>query len=226
MGGINHQPCRAYLPNSTALSRALTLANAHFLLSNVALEDIILNELGIGDIAEPEAIIRNLGNSRTELSKMKSSIHNLRVQMRENDFKDLATAGDTNLTKLGLQFHIYGLHVPNSDWAIAATTMAHVGFTGMLDIFDQRIDELDTLTELLTAKVGSWIQQTNVGERHVALEENEPTNFKVEFAQLFTAWASFQQIFLASSLISTELWYRDQNLGSLIGEPAFAQMAA
>lgn len=226
MGGINHQPCRAYLPNSTALSRALSLANAHFLLSNVMLEDIILSELDAGDVGEPEAIIHNLDVSRSELSKMTSIIQNLRRQMKDNDFKDLATADGTDLTKLGLQFHLYGLHVPNSDWAIAATTMMHVGFAGMLDVFDQRINELDKLTEMLATKVAGWIEQTEIGQRHVALEENDSTNFKVEFAQLFTAWASFQQLFLASSLISTELWYRDQNLGSLISSPALAKMAA
>ncbi len=226
MGGINHQPCRAYLPNSTAMSRALTMASAHFMLANVALEDVILGELGEHEAAEPEAIIHELANSRSELSKMTSKINYLRAQMHQNDFEDLLTLKTTNLKQLGLQFHLHGLHVPNSDWAIATTIMEHQGFAGMLTKFEERIDELDKLTATLSSKIGTWIEETEVGRRHIALEENDLTNFKVEFAQLFTAWASFQQFFLASSLISTELWYRQNNLGSLINDPALATIAA
>ncbi len=226
MGGINHQPCRAYLPNSTAMSRALTLASAHFMLANVALEDVILGELDAGKPHEPEAILEHLGRSRSELSNMMATIASLRAQMEDTPFADLDTLKTTNLALLGKQFHLHGLHVPTTDWAIAATIMDHQGFFGMLKIFEERIDELDDLTALLSSKVGAWIEGTEPGLRHVALEENHKTNFKVTFAQLFTAWASFQQLFLASSLISTELWYRQTDVGSLVNDPALASIAA
>ena len=226
MGGINHQPCRAYLPNSTAMSRALTMSIVGFNLANAALEDVILGELGEKHEADPMTIMSHLDNSKNELSKMKMTVEDLRKQMSDLNFVDVPTLATTDLRRLGLQFHAGGLHVPNSDWAIAATTMEHRGFAGMLDMFDQRIDEIDDMTSKLSSKIYAWIEQTPAGQRYLALEDNEPTNFKVEFAQLYTAWASFQQFFLASSLISTELWYRHNDLGSLVNQPTPLEIAA
>jgi hypothetical protein len=55
------------------------------------------------------------------------------------------------------------------------------------------------------------------GEVTRTLEENRPGNIKEAFANLYCAWAKFNQDFLASSLLSTELWYAFNGYGSLAG---------
>lgn len=46
--------------------------------------------------------------------------------------------------------------------------------------------------------------------------QGEPAeSFKPGFAVLYTAWTKFNALFLASSLLSTELWYAFTGKGSL-----------
>ena len=47
---------------------------------------------------------------------------------------------------------------------------------------------------------------------------------KAEFAKLYTKWNDFRARFLASSIISTELWYAHTGKGSLA--PTAAQLRA
>ena len=56
------------------------------------------------------------------------------------------------------------------------------------------------------------------GKLNELLETNRPGNIKVEFARLYAAWGKFQQVFLASAMCSTELWYRYTGAGSLLDE--------
>jgi len=65
----------------------------------------------------------------------------------------------------------------------------------------------------------------NVGKLNLVLEENRSGNFKQEFARLYCAWAKFQQLFLASSMLSTDLWYRNCGVSSLLS-PQVRESAA
>lgn len=56
----------------------------------------------------------------------------------------------------------------------------------------------------------------SVGDLNLVLEQNQALNFRREFVVLYSAWASFEQAFLISSLISTEVWYRFNRFGSLV----------
>jgi hypothetical protein len=56
-----------------------------------------------------------------------------------------------------------------------------------------------------------------VGEEFTIVpEENRVGNFKIPFAQLLTAWQAFIGLFAASSLITTEAWYKHNGYGSLV----------
>jgi len=47
-------------------------------------------------------------------------------------------------------------------------------------------------------------------------EENQEDNFKEAFAKLYTQWLRYMQDFLASSLVSTEIYYASIEAKSII----------
>jgi hypothetical protein len=219
MGGKNHQPCRTYLVNSTKLSRAMSMAFASLELANVSLEDVIIAELtgGRGNI---NFIVFNLQESEGHLQKMSESLADLCKQMRMESFQDLPSLKTVNLQALGAQACKENLHQSSAEWDEAAKTMLTRGFWGMISIFEQRISSLVMMTKELSQRVSNTSAAAAEGTLHLCLEENGEQNFKREFAKLYTAWASFQQLFLASSLISTELWYQFNGFGSLMNRPS------
>ncbi len=225
MGGKNHQPCRIYLVNSTKLSRAMSLAFISIELANVSLENTILEELneGRGDISP---ILVHLKQSKHNLQEMKVVLTDLCQQMTEESFQDLPTLKSVNPNTLGILAKQEGIHRSEQDWKDVATIMQEQGFWGITSAFKIKIDELCDLTEALHTKVATCSIPAKEGVLHLVLEENGKMNFKHEFACLYTAWAEFQQFFLASSLISTELWYQFNGLGSIINQPNKIQIVA
>lgn len=224
MGGINHQPCGRYVAISTKLSRSLTLASAEFSMANVALEDLILTELvgGTGDI---QPILNRLDGSHRSILDMRERLAELRGKMDELEFVDLPTLRQIDLEELGRAMERNDLHHSSQDWRQVSTIMQTRGFRGMVECFEQRIDDLLGKTKKLRGKIVDSSPLVADGNLHVTLEENRAGNFKAEFAALFTAWGTFQQLFLASSLISTEVWYRFNRNGSLVDAPAAAAAA-
>jgi hypothetical protein len=225
MGGKNHQPCRSYLVNSTKLSRAMSLAFVSLELANVSLEDVILAELD-GKRGDARQILLQLKQSENNLQEMRSALDDLCQQMALESFQDLPTLKTSNLSTLGTLAKQEGLHRSEQDWNEAAAVMREHGFWGMTSTFKAKIAELGELTKALHARVTACLPLAEGGLLHMALEENGDANFKQEFARLYTEWASFQQLFLASSLISTELWYRFNKFGSLMGNTGNLQAAA
>ncbi len=216
MGGKNHQPCKSYLENSTRLSRALSAAFIEMERGNVTLEDIILAELagkcmpsGVSQVAN------HLDASKTALAEAKSHLKALEQQMQDNDFEDLPSLESTNLSVVGERFVQWGL-ADAAAWLTVQETMKKQGFSGMIEIFEHRLDELAALTTTLIDAVNANKMACESGEMMLVLEENREGNFKIEFAKLYQGWANFQQLFLASSLCSTELWYRFNRAGSLV----------
>lgn len=225
MGGKNHQPCRRFLLNSTLLSRAMSKSFAHLEMANVALEDIIIAELndGVGDVTLLHA---NLKDSIMSLDEMRVHLTSLRTQMQDENFVDLPSLRHMNLQQLGQQMKVAGTHNDPAQWGIAQSVMRVQGFFGMVDLFGRHINELETLTTELIGGVERCQKEIVYGTLHAVLEENKALNFKREFARVYTAWSNFQQLFLASSLISTEAWYRFNSLGSLLGSDEATANAA
>jgi len=215
MGGINHQPCGSYLRLSTLLSKRLSLARSELELANNVLEDLILDELEEGFGTSVTGIVDRLRNSQSDLQGALGTLEDLRVQMKNLGYEDLPTLGTTDLIELGL-FLTHEKVVENHAWTQVTQTMRTRGFYGMLEVFEQDISNLIVLTDKLAALVLENEPIASGGNLRIILEENRPGNFKVEFARLYSAWAGFQQIFLASSILSTELWYRFNDSGSLI----------
>ncbi len=225
MGGKNHQPCRSYLLNSTQMSRAMSLAFISVELANVALEDLIITELG-GDRGDHEPIVTHLNQSVQHLNDMGSALFRLTEQMQKESFLDLPSLKTTDLHQFGLSAKSEELHTSKDDWAVAEMTMRNHGFWGMTELFEHKIKQLSSLTSELAVCVQACSEQRKSSGMHVELEENGQFNFKPEFAKLYTAWSSFQQVFLASSLISTELWYRFNGFGTLLSNQKSVRAAA
>lgn len=220
MGGKNHQPCNlpntSYLRFSTKMSRELSVACSLLEQANIALEDVLLNELdGNGVGGSVVKVTELLSNSQFELTQMLNVIAMLRENMRKHEFKNLPTLQSTDLELLGAQLVSAGI-VQDSAWSIVCDMMHRDGFYGMLNYFEQETFQLNILTGSLIIAMLAAEEMARAGKLNFVLEKNQRGNFKVEFATLYSSWHRFQQVFLASSMLSTELWYRYCDAGSLL----------
>jgi hypothetical protein len=217
MGGKNHQPCRDYLTESTKLSRSMSLAHSSLELANVALEDILLAELAGGKGAfDPFA--HHLSVSLDRLGEAAEDVVSLRRKMEERHFADLPSRDAIDFDALGAKFAARGV-VADAAWRQVIERLKEGGFRAVLTEIEARLAVLAELTRTLTEGVASLRGAVAAGEANVVLEENQPGSIKFAFARLYTAWAQFEQYFLASSMASTEQWYVFMGYGSLLGEP-------
>jgi hypothetical protein len=216
MGGQNHQPCNKYVAISILMSKAMTQARSDLEMANVALEDLLLAELdNRTGIVEP--IISRLTTSKSTLGVMMQTIIDLRNRMDEERYEDLPNLKTTDLITFGEQCAEAGLHRDSKSWQMVASTMKTCGFYAMLDIFEEHIKALRTETTELIGAMMACRKSVSDGRLTDILEFNGDGNFKVEFFKLYASWEEFYQIFQASSIISTELWYRFNNRPSLLG---------
>ncbi len=215
MGGKNHQPCGRYLKNSTLMSRSMSLAQVGLELANAALEDLILAELD-GNIGDIVPIKSHLDESLEHLVGMQVAINALTNQMDAEKYVDLAPMKTMDLLAFGREMRAAGLHRSESAWNNIATIMQKSGFALTLQHHATTLTKLVSLTRDLKTCIQDSTSVAANGKLNVELEENRTLNFKAEFARVYTAWADFQQEFLASSMISTEVWYRHNNNGSLL----------
>ncbi|MEK7665431.1 MAG: hypothetical protein AAB337_00955 [Patescibacteria group bacterium] len=221
MGGKNHQPCSSYLKNSTRLSRFLSLATVRLETANVRLEDVILCELD-GETGDTAPIIENLRASIDELNSMSACVADLRGQMDENGYEDLPSLKTVDLAAVGDSL-VTSQRVDQIRWNEAQEIMCSGGFYRMLDTFDERIAMLRSDTERLITQIEIVVALP--GQVHRVLEENRVGNIRPAFAKLYTGWHNFHALFLASALISTELWYSFNNFGSLTDDLANRRVA-
>ncbi len=214
MGGINHQPCRHYLPQSTKLSRSMSRARADFEKANIALEDLILAELD-GSRGDSSQIKISLSCSHDSLQEMLRDVDALSCRMDELRFTDLPTLRSVDWDEVGTRFATRGM-VNRQSWEEVIALATTGGFRLVLSTIRTQIEDLDLHTCLLLDQVSLWVMVTG-DNLHSILEENLPGNFKAQFASVYSRWAAFQQFFLASSLCSTEQWYVFMGYGSLVG---------
>lgn len=213
MGGRNHQPCGVYLPESTRVSRELSIAHAQCELANVSLEDLILAELD-GGHGETRIIVEHLSASANALANADKLVDELEAKMDKNDFIDLPTLRVINLDAIGTNFVERGL-TSFDDWRVIVSIMRTNGFRSMLGRFRVGIAELRRLTQQLQEEIARLDKAAKCGETHLVLEENRVGNIKPTFTRLYTSWGRFNSLFLASSLLSTEVWYAFRGYGSL-----------
>lgn len=214
MGGKNHKPCGLFLKNSTLLSRALSVAYAELELSNVALEDLILAELS-GSRGTVDPIIFKLNNSIGGLASAQEAMTALRQQMDEANYTDLPTLHSVDWDEVGSHFIDDDL-IGRAEWSEAVSITCQESFYGMLSRFDLDIAKLVQESKMLCERIAHLEQSAIAGDVNTVLEENRTGNIRPQFARLYSKWAAFNQLFLASSLLSTEVWYAFNNHGSMV----------
>lgn len=227
MGGRNHQPCNkpqtSYLRYSTAMSRSLSVAYCELERANIALEDILLSELtgGAGDI---KPLLGRLNKSLEALREFQVNIEQLRTDMKKHDYTDLPILNAVNLSHLGQSLNEKGM-IEMLPWENIQMAMRKDGFWAVLDLFENESQAIIDLTEMLSQCIEANVDAVEAGYLNLVVEENREGNFKVEFARLYTAWSNFQSLFLASSMLSTELWYAFTMRGSLAGDGTASEVA-
>ena len=216
MGGQNHQPCSKYLENSTRLSRSLSLAHAQLEIANVALEDVLLRELSkqIGSIAP---IKKSLEDSEQSLKESLLVLDSLKKQMEANHYMDLPPLHTLDLISIGEKLAERKV-VDGGSWKKMTQIIKRGTFYAAIQHFKGRIVGLHNLTQKLANECFGLARHAESGEVNIVLEQNHDNNIKNTFGQLYTAWSSFHQEFLASSLISTEIWYHYSEYGSLLDQ--------
>ena len=139
--------------------------------------------------------------------------------MFDNEFADLPSLRKLNLWQVGAALMDKSM-VEYDSWKTVTRVMKKGGFYEVLLHLERSIETLSEKTSSLITSVRGLQEVTEKGEANLVLEENRPGNIKEAFAALYTAWTKFNQDFLASSLLSTELWYAFNGYGSLAGRSA------
>lgn len=218
MGGINHQPCGNYIKESTKLSRSMSLAHLNLDLANVALEDILLAELD-GRTQSVDHFEKHLSQSIVHLEDTLVDIKVLRAKMAANHFVDLPTLKTLDWPSLGSELARRGI-IGQKEWEHVVERLQAGGFSTVIADHCASVQELIQLSRELRDRIVLLQPVAAVGGVHAVLEENLSGNIKVPFARLYCAWLNFKQLFLASSIASTEQWYVYMGYGSLCSEVA------
>ncbi len=224
MGGINHAPCGRYLRNSTMISRGLSSAYASLEQSNIAFEDLILAELDGGQFRRPTKVCEHLASSKTQILLAISVCELLRAQMEQENYTDLPAKKQINMSALGKRLSENGI-VSEASWEAVSGIMKGGSFYDLLEVIKSRLIDLGEKTDLLATKFKQFCSREHLTLLTAVMEQNLPGNVKVEFAQLYSSWANFHQLFLASSMFSTEVWYAEKGYGSLTATPAASKVA-
>jgi hypothetical protein len=215
MGGQNHQPCGSFLPKSTKLSLAKSLAMISLETANAELEHVIIAELEDGALHPFNGIVMHLRDSVKHLETMRAYAGELRGQMDIDGYMDLPSLTTMNLERFGDTLLNEGVHVDTPAWKRAVECYQKGGFYEMLNEIDSYINRISQITSLLIEQMVSVRDVAETGELNRVLEENRKGNFRATFASLYSTWAVFDQLFLASSLITSEAWYQFNGHGSL-----------
>ncbi len=205
-----------------------TTINVHHLLQRyyeIAYEDLLLSELR--GVADPNALSEFssfLSASHRSLEECDGHINALREELDRCNYTDLPTIHSINLQSLGDEMVRVGL-LEEDAWNDVTSLMKAGTFYSLLGLFSTSVLSLIQLTIDLQSRVVENKESAARGELNLVLEQNRPGNFKVEFARLYTAWGKFHRIFLASSMLSTELWYAYTLRGSLLDSGEQVQVA-
>ncbi len=213
MGGQNHQPCREFLANSTRLSRGVSCVSISLETFNIRLEDKILANLD-GEYVTLDHLLTCAKEVKSKVQLVHEAFGILSLQMDERYYVDLPAAngfdyqdfgnkvsaagmvGQVPFRRIAMQYKVGGFRA-----ALAYMRAEAVGFEG-------KVDTMLALVEFLVSE--------KVADIAAEFESNGIGNIRPDFAKMYTAWHDFQQTFLASSLISTEIFYVSEGCGSLL----------
>lgn len=226
MGGQNHQPCNRYLVESTELSKSLSLARVRIEMANVAVEDVLLSELR-GDPFDAQLtadVTVSLRGSAENLRQMEFWLDKISVKLSEADGWEPPTVTQLDWERIGHELEAAGA-VDKKAWDAMTTARLSTGFMGVIAVYKSKIATLVSLTEKLLVELDDLVPVISARGFAVAVEENSCGDFKLAFARLYNQWSEFQQMFLASALLSTESWYSWTNRGSLVSSENMRMVA-
>ncbi|MEI8339614.1 MAG: hypothetical protein WCF94_03030 [bacterium] len=159
-------------------------------------------------------LIKRLHASCDHIQKALVDCEKLRQKMKDNNFVDLPTLATANLNEIGNNLVQMGM-VSESHWTHVSGVMEKGGFRSVLTFFEQGLNDLLSKTRILITSIEEIKTQMESGLTNVIMEENREGNIKIAFAVLYQTWNNFEQHFMASSMLSTELWYRHKNHSSI-----------
>ena len=226
MGGQNHQPCNRYLVESTELSKSLSLARVRIEMANVAVEDVLLSELH-GDPIDPQRtadVTASLRGSTVDLLQMDFWLDQISMKLSEAGGWEPPTVTQIDWRQIGCELEAAGA-VSRHSWDAMTTARVSTGFLGVIAAYKAKIASLISLTEKLSIEFEALDPVISARGFAVAVEENCCGDFKLAFARLYNQWSEFQQMFLASALLSTESWYSWTNCGSLLSTENLRKVA-
>lgn len=216
MGGMNHQPCKSFLKPSTLLSKHVSMANLQLLQANVFLEDILLAEMASGK-KSLTPVVSTLKGSIKSLADASIILVSLKELMDARNYQDLPPLHTLNLKGIGSELADHGA-INLGAWNKMRAMMKDGTFYTNVSYFSDMFQKLTMETYMLAEKFSALKHRAETGSLTAVLEENEPGNIKLAFAKLLTSWTTFMQEFLASSLVSTEVWYANCGFGSILDD--------
>jgi len=217
MGGINHQPCKKYLVESTRLSRSISRARAHFELANVAFENALLSEMDdkVEVVSALNRCISLLNICVVDLEEAGSNLAKLLKKMDERDFQDLSSLQETDIESLGQTLFKGERLATLTTWRRASSIIRKGGYRAMMKVIDGEINALLSEIKNLSDAFGELRTKFPSIGIGTVLEQNLPGNIRLQFAAVYSHWTEFSSLFLCSSLISTELSYKEQGYRTL-----------
>jgi len=205
------------------MSRFASLAFANLELANVALEDVLLAEMD-GEIGDLDGIKSQLALSQKSVSDLVDTIIKLKTEMGQRGFRDLLAIHPVDLDAIGRAFVANNM-VSARAWGEVSRNARTGGFNRNIELIHTHAKTLAEYTAQLHKKINKLQGYANNGSVTQVLEENLRDNLKPEFAKLYCVWNRFQEIFLASSLLSTEVYYAFNGFGSLVDVSAQSSVA-
>ena len=216
MGGCNHQPCSKIAENSTRLSRHVSSATANIQLANVRLEDMLLVELDLEltDLGSITVMLSFLNSAKADFIKAQASATQMLGTLRSSNFIDCKDEKELDMIIESLciksMLNPYYAKMVKKDRCVG-------GFLTCLEKIHRQIKETGRLVSKLIFVFERLQKALQSSDEKVFshLEFNSPLNIKPAFAQLYAMLGDLNGYFLASAIISTELFYEVAGLGAL-----------
>lgn len=213
MGGKNHQPCGGYIRQSTIASRFHSLVGIAIESVNINLEDAIIADMNREhdqSNAYIDNTIKNLEATLEQLDGLRDAIIDLMDEMDVNGYQDLPPIHSLDWDAIGRDFADRKM-VAGDAWNHVGFILGSGGFKALFTAYAQDVANIkQSVTELL--RLFENRPNENIT---IILEENRDGNMRPMFAQVYQSWNAFSQRFLASSLISSEIWYAFNGYGSM-----------
>lgn len=221
MGGVNHQPCRYYLPQSTQLSQRLSDLVAACHVGNSQIEEIIIGELtnDRGRTARGmTAAIGQFTTCETTLDVLLTDLDALFTRMDELEFQDSPSAKQIDLDLLERSFVEQGMIPPNSAaWRAVVSAYRKGGFRVVFAMFRERFSAVQPAVNEVKSVLTRGAPFAAEAKFNVEVERNG-LPLRQSYNCLLTAVGVALEEFRCSSLLSTELHLMDMGHSTFVTE--------